>query len=90
MYRYEGMIPLPNAAEAELVLGMEALDLWVADVQDVFPALMYVARCKIFTPQSLKKYKKSRILQGAVRRYKLHTKLKCPLIRSFCIEIYTL
>ena len=45
MYRYEGVIPLSNAIGAELVLGTGALDLWVADVQDVFPAIMDVARC---------------------------------------------
>ena len=45
MYRYEGVIPLSNAVGAELVLGTGALDLWVADVQDVFPAIMDVARC---------------------------------------------
>lgn len=45
MYRYSGVIPLCNAVSAELVLGTGALDLWVADVQDVFPAIMDVARC---------------------------------------------
>lgn len=45
MYRYGGVIPLSNAVSAELVLGTGALDLWVADVQDVFPAIMDVARC---------------------------------------------
>jgi carbon-monoxide dehydrogenase catalytic subunit len=30
---------------SELVLGTGALDLWVADVQDVFPSIMEVARC---------------------------------------------
>lgn len=45
MYRYENVIPLSNAVGAELVLGTGALDLWVADVQDVFPAIMDVARC---------------------------------------------
>ena len=45
MYRYEGVIPLSNAVGAELVLGTGALDLWVADVQDIFPAIMDVARC---------------------------------------------
>ena len=30
---------------AELVLGTGALDLWVADVQDVFPGIMDVAAC---------------------------------------------
>lgn len=45
MYRYGGVIPLSNAVSAELVLGTGALDLWVADVQDVFPAIMEVAKC---------------------------------------------
>ena len=45
MYRYGGVIPLSNAVSAELVLGTGALDLWVADVQDVFPTIMEVARC---------------------------------------------
>ena len=45
MYRYGGVIPLSNAVSAELVLGTGALDLWVADVQDVFPSIMDVARC---------------------------------------------
>ncbi len=45
MYRYEGVIPLSNAVGSELVLGTGALDLWVADVQDVFPSIMDVARC---------------------------------------------
>ncbi len=45
MYRYAGVIPLSNAVSAELVLGTGALDLWVADVQEVYPAIMDVARC---------------------------------------------
>ena len=45
MYRYGGVIPLSNAVGAELVLGTGALDLWVADVQDIFPAIMEVANC---------------------------------------------
>lgn len=45
MYRYSGVIPLSNAVSAELVLATGALDLWVADVQDVFPAIMDVAEC---------------------------------------------
>lgn len=44
-YRYGGVIPLSNAVGAELVIGTGALDLWVADVQDVFPSIMDVARC---------------------------------------------
>jgi carbon-monoxide dehydrogenase catalytic subunit len=46
MYRYAGVIPLSNAVGAELVLGTGALDLWVADVQDVFPSIMDVAACQ--------------------------------------------
>lgn len=45
MYRYHNVIPLSNALGAELVLGTGALDLWVADVQDVFPSIMEVAKC---------------------------------------------
>lgn len=45
MYRYAGVIPLSNAVSAELVLGTGALDLWIADVQDVFPSIMEVAKC---------------------------------------------
>ncbi|KIR02581.1 carbon monoxide dehydrogenase CooS subunit [Lachnospiraceae bacterium TWA4] len=45
MYRYAGVIPLSNAVTAELVLGTGALDLWVADVQEVYPSIMDVARC---------------------------------------------
>lgn len=45
MYRYGGVIPLSNAVGAELILGTGALDLWIADVQDVFPSIMEVAKC---------------------------------------------
>lgn len=45
MYRYNGVIPLSNAIGAELVVGTGALDLWVADVQDVYPSIMDVAKC---------------------------------------------
>ena len=45
MYRYEGVIPLSNAVTAELVIGTGALDLWVADVQEVYPSIMDVAKC---------------------------------------------
>ncbi len=45
MYRQSGVIPLSNAVSAELVLGTGALDLWGADVQDVFPSIMDVAKC---------------------------------------------
>ena len=45
MYRYNNVIPLCNPPGAELVLGTGALDLWVADVQDIYPAIMDVAKC---------------------------------------------
>ncbi|MBM7582692.1 carbon-monoxide dehydrogenase catalytic subunit [Caldicoprobacter guelmensis] len=45
MYRYGGVIPLSNAIGVELVLGTGAIDLWVADVQDVYPSIMEVAKC---------------------------------------------
>jgi carbon-monoxide dehydrogenase catalytic subunit len=45
MYRYGGVVPLSNAVGAELVLGTGALDLWVADIQDVFPGILEVAKC---------------------------------------------
>ena len=37
--------PLASAVGAELVLATGAMDLWVADVQDVFPGIMDVAAC---------------------------------------------
>ncbi|MBI5791485.1 MAG: anaerobic carbon-monoxide dehydrogenase catalytic subunit [Rhodocyclales bacterium] len=45
LYRHGGVSPLANAVGAELVLGTGALDLWVADVQDIYPGIMDVARC---------------------------------------------
>src|SRR5699024_9643849 len=45
MYRYDNVIPLCNPAGAELVLATGALDLWIADVQDIYPAIMDVANC---------------------------------------------
>ncbi|HEX7625183.1 MAG TPA: hypothetical protein VF400_16515, partial [Anaeromyxobacteraceae bacterium] len=45
LYRHGGVSPLANAVGAELVLGTGALDLWVADVQDIYPGIMEVARC---------------------------------------------
>ena len=45
MYRHDGVIPLSNAVGSELILGTGALDLWVADVQDVFPTIVDVAKC---------------------------------------------
>ena len=43
--KFGDITPLSNAMGAELVLGTGALDLWVADVQDVFPGIMDVAAC---------------------------------------------
>lgn len=45
LYRDSKVLPLSNAVSAELVMGTGALDLWVADVQDVFPSIMEVAAC---------------------------------------------
>jgi carbon-monoxide dehydrogenase catalytic subunit len=45
MYRRGNVQPLANAMGAELALGTGALDLWVADMQDVYPAIMDVATC---------------------------------------------
>ncbi|MBM7865303.1 anaerobic carbon-monoxide dehydrogenase catalytic subunit [Heliomicrobium gestii] len=45
MYRYGAVHPLSNAVGAELILGTGALDLWVADMQDVLPGIMNVAEC---------------------------------------------
>lgn len=45
MYRYAGVIPLSNAVSAEMVIGTGALDLWAADVQEVYPSIMDVAKC---------------------------------------------
>ncbi len=45
MYRYGGVIPLSNAIGAELILGIGALDLLIADVQDVLPTIVDVAKC---------------------------------------------
>lgn len=45
LYRHGGISPLANAVGAELVLGTGAIDLWVADVQDVYPSIMDVANC---------------------------------------------
>lgn len=45
LYRDYGVVPLSNAVSAELVIATGALDLWVADVQDVFPSIMEVAKC---------------------------------------------
>jgi carbon-monoxide dehydrogenase catalytic subunit len=43
--KFGEITPLTNAVGAELALATGAMDLWVADVQDVFPAIMDVAAC---------------------------------------------
>lgn len=43
--KFGDVTPLTNAVGAELALATGALDLWVADVQDVFPGIMDVAAC---------------------------------------------
>lgn len=43
--KFGEITPLTNAVGAELALATGALDLWVADVQDVFPGIMDVAAC---------------------------------------------
>ncbi len=43
--RFGDITPLSSAMGAELALATGALDLWVADVQDVFPGIMDVAAC---------------------------------------------
>lgn len=43
--KFKEIKPLASAVGAELVLATGALDLWVADVQDVFPGIMDVAAC---------------------------------------------
>lgn len=45
LYRHGSVSPLANAMGAELALGTGAIDLWVADVQDVYPSIMDVANC---------------------------------------------
>jgi carbon-monoxide dehydrogenase catalytic subunit len=45
MARYGEVYPLANAFGAELAMGTGALDLWVADLQDVYPTIMDVANC---------------------------------------------
>lgn len=45
IYRYAGVIPLSNAVSAEMVIATGALDLWVADIQEVYPSIMDVAKC---------------------------------------------
>lgn len=43
--KFKDIKPLSSAVGAELVLATGAMDLWVADVQDVFPGIMDVAAC---------------------------------------------
>ncbi|SNB45126.1 anaerobic carbon-monoxide dehydrogenase catalytic subunit [Geobacter sp. DSM 9736] len=43
--KFGDITPLTNAVGAELALATGAVDLWVADVQDVFPGIMDVAAC---------------------------------------------
>ena len=43
--KFGEITPLTNAVGAELALATGAMDLWVADVQDVFPGIMDVAAC---------------------------------------------
>lgn len=45
LYRHGAVHPLANAVGAELAMGTGALDLWVADVQDIYPGIMDVAAC---------------------------------------------
>ncbi|WP_425060074.1 Carbon monoxide dehydrogenase 2 [Sporomusa carbonis] len=45
LYRYGEVHPLSNALGAELIMGTGALDAWVADLQDIYPAIMDVAAC---------------------------------------------
>ena len=45
LYRLGGVIPLSNANGSELVVATGALDLWLADIQEVFPGIMDVANC---------------------------------------------
>jgi carbon-monoxide dehydrogenase catalytic subunit len=45
LYRLGGVIPLSNANGSELVLATGALDLWMADIQEIFPGIMDVANC---------------------------------------------
>ena len=63
-YRSGGVQPLANAVGAELAMATGALDLWVADVQDVYPGIMAVAECfhtKVVTTSA------SARLPGAIR-----------------------
>jgi carbon-monoxide dehydrogenase catalytic subunit len=43
--KFGDITPLASAMGAELALATGALDLWVADVQDVFPGIMDVVAC---------------------------------------------
>jgi carbon-monoxide dehydrogenase catalytic subunit len=44
-YRQGEVYPLSNALGAELVIATGLLDLWVADMQDVFPSIPTLASC---------------------------------------------
>ncbi|MGL1862414.1 MAG: hypothetical protein OCC46_07825 [Pseudodesulfovibrio sp.] len=43
LYRQGGVIPLSNTNGSELVIATGALDLWLADIQGVFPGIIDVA-----------------------------------------------
>ncbi len=45
LYRYGDIHPLANAVGAEMAMATGAIDLWVADIQDVYPSIMDVANC---------------------------------------------
>jgi carbon-monoxide dehydrogenase catalytic subunit len=45
LYRFGEVHPLANALGAELVMGTGALDVWVADLQDIYPGISEVAAC---------------------------------------------
>lgn len=45
LYRHGNVNPLSNAVGAELILATGAIDLWVADLQDIYPGVMDVANC---------------------------------------------
>lgn len=45
LYRFGDVHPLANAVGAEMALATGAIDLWVADIQDVYPSIMDIANC---------------------------------------------
>lgn len=45
MYRYGNIRPQCNPPGAELLLATGAIDVWLADVQDIYPGIMNVAKC---------------------------------------------